>query len=91
MSGAGTGAVSPYVIATSNLGSSFLPHITKALLVTSIFSTGTLYCICATRSLYGLDLDVKAPRMLCKCTKNNPGFLFLNHDLFSILLLSSCV
>lgn len=42
-SGGGTGAASPYVIAMTNLGIGVLPHITNALLVTSIFSAGNSY------------------------------------------------
>jgi yeast amino acid transporter len=41
--GSGTGASSPYVIAMQNLGIGVLPHITNALLVTSIFSAGNSY------------------------------------------------
>lgn len=39
-SGGGTASASPYVIAMNNLGVSVLPHVTNALLVTSIFSAG---------------------------------------------------
>ncbi|KAJ8059394.1 hypothetical protein OCU04_012341 [Sclerotinia nivalis] len=39
----GTAASSPYVIAMQNLGVGVLPHITNALLVTSIFSAGNSY------------------------------------------------
>jgi amino acid transporter len=42
-SGSGTGAASVYVIAMQNLGIEVLPHITNALLVTSIFSAGNSY------------------------------------------------
>lgn len=41
--GSGTAAASPYVIAMQNLGIGFLPHLTNALLVTSIFSAGNSY------------------------------------------------
>lgn len=41
--GGGTGAASPYVIAMQNMGIEVLPHITNALLVTSIFSAGNSY------------------------------------------------
>ncbi|KAI1093937.1 amino acid permease/ SLC12A domain-containing protein [Rostrohypoxylon terebratum] len=67
--GSGTAAASPYVIAMSNLGISVLPHITNALLVTSIFSAGNAYTYCGSRSLYGLALDGQAPKFLLKCTK----------------------
>ncbi|KAI1458943.1 amino acid permease/ SLC12A domain-containing protein [Annulohypoxylon moriforme] len=67
--GAGTAAASPYVIAMGNLGIGVLPHVTNALLVTSIFSAGNAYTYCGSRSLYGLALDGQAPKFLTKCTK----------------------
>lgn len=70
ISGSGTAAASPYVIAMTNLGIPFLPHLTNALLVTSIFSAGNTYTYCATRSLYSLALEGRAPRFLRKCTSN---------------------
>jgi len=42
-SATGTAASSPYVIAMQNLGVGVLPHLTNALLVTSIFSAGNSY------------------------------------------------
>lgn len=68
--GAGTAAASPYVIAMRNLGIGVLPHITNALLVTSIFSAGNAYTYCGTRSLYGLALDGHAPKFLRRCTRS---------------------
>ncbi|PBP25844.1 hypothetical protein BUE80_DR003266 [Diplocarpon rosae] len=65
----GTAAASPYVIAMQNLGIGVLPHITNALLVTSIFSAGNSYVYCASRTLYSLSLDGHAPRFLRRCTK----------------------
>lgn len=67
--GSGTAAASPYVIAMSNLGISVLPHITNALLVTSIFSAGNAYTYYGARSLYGLALQGQAPKFLRTCTK----------------------
>lgn len=69
-SGSGTAAASPYVIAMNNLGVDILPHITNALLLTSIFSAGNAYTYCGTRSLYGLALEGQAPKFLRKTTKN---------------------
>ncbi|KAM5342990.1 hypothetical protein ACJ41O_013956 [Fusarium nematophilum] len=66
--GAGTGAASPYVIAMSNMGVGVLPHVTNALLVTSIFSAGNAFCYYGSRSLYGLALEGQAPRFLLRCT-----------------------
>jgi len=42
-SASGTAAASPYVIAMQNLHIAVLPHLTNALLVTSIFSAGNSY------------------------------------------------
>jgi len=43
--GGSTAASSPYVIAMQNLGIGVLPHLTNALLVTSIFSAGNSYVL----------------------------------------------
>ncbi|KAL7923083.1 amino acid permease/ SLC12A domain-containing protein [Trichoderma austrokoningii] len=76
--GSGTAAASPYVIAMQNMGISVLPHIINALMMTSIFSAGNTYTYCATRSLYGLALEGRAPRFLRKCTsKGVPIYAFL--------------
>lgn len=62
-------AASPYVIAMDRLDIPVLPHIVNALILTSSFSAGNSYVYCASRSLYGLALEGKAPRVLTKCTK----------------------
>lgn len=75
--GGGTASASPYVIAMKNLGIDGLPHLVNALLCTSIFSAGNTYTYCATRTLYGLALEGRAPKILRKCTKNGvPIFAF---------------
>ncbi|EXJ58527.1 hypothetical protein A1O7_05953 [Cladophialophora yegresii CBS 114405] len=85
-SGSGTAAASPYVIAMKNLGVEVLPHVTNALLVTSIFSAGNTYTYCATRSLYGLALEGRAPKVLAKCTTNGvPIWSFCVVMLFPLL------
>merc|ERR1711977_731112 len=66
----GTAASSPYVIAMRNLNVQVFPHIVNALLVTSIFSAGNTYTYCATRTLYGLALEGRAPKPLRFCTRN---------------------
>ncbi|KAH7020324.1 AAT family amino acid transporter [Ilyonectria destructans] len=68
--GAGTANASPYVIAMRNMNVSFLPHLTNALLVSSIFSAGNAYTYCSIRSLYGLALEGQAPAIFKKCTKS---------------------
>lgn len=91
--GSGTAAASPYVIAMSNLGIKGLPHVVNALLCTSIFSAGNTYTYCATRTLYGLALEGRAPAVLRYCTKNGvPIFAFMVVMVFpclSFLQLSS--
>jgi amino acid transporter len=67
--GTGTANGSPYVIAMQNMGIGVFPHITNALMVTSIFSAGNAYTYCAMRSLYGLALEGQAPKIFAKCTK----------------------
>lgn len=76
--GGGTIAASPYVIAMSSLGVRVLPHIVNALLITSIFSAGNTYVYCGTRTLYGMALEGRAPRMFSKTTKAGiPIYAFL--------------
>ncbi|KAL7622541.1 hypothetical protein AAE478_008048 [Parahypoxylon ruwenzoriense] len=85
-SGGGTASASPYVIAMHNLGVSFFPHVVNFLLTTSIFSAGNTYAYCATRSLYSLALDGRAPRIFTRCTKSGiPIYCFLVVICFSFL------
>lgn len=65
----GAGA-SPYVIAMQRMNIPVLPHIFNALLLTSIFSAGNGYMFCASRTLFGLALEGKAPRFLARCTRS---------------------
>lgn len=84
--GSGTAAASPYVIAMGNLGIGILPHVTSALLVTSIFSAGNAYVYAASRSLYSLSLEGKAPSFLRYCTKSGiPIYCIFASLLFSLL------
>ncbi|KAK5709627.1 hypothetical protein LTR17_019612 [Elasticomyces elasticus] len=85
-SGGGTAAASPYVIAMQNLGISVLPDVVNALLVTSIFSAGNTYTYCATRSLYGMAIEGRAPKFLRKCTNNGvPVYCFAIVMIFPFL------
>jgi yeast amino acid transporter len=63
-------AASPYVVAMNRLRIGVLPDIVNALVLTSAFSAGNSYCYCASRSLFGLALEGKAPKILTKCTRN---------------------
>ncbi|KAF3389311.1 General amino acid permease AGP2 [Penicillium rolfsii] len=62
-------AASPYVISMDRLHIPVLPHIVNAVVLTACFSAGNSYVYCASRSLYGLALEGKAPQFLTKCTK----------------------
>lgn len=62
-------AASPYVIAMTNMGVGILPHFVTALILSSIFSAGNTLTYCATRSLYALALDGRAPSILRRTTK----------------------
>ncbi|KAI0016999.1 amino acid permease/ SLC12A domain-containing protein [Xylariomycetidae sp. FL0641] len=62
-------AASPYVVAMNRMGIPVLPHIVNALVLTAAFSAGNSYVYCASRSLYGLALEGKAPRLFTKCTR----------------------
>lgn len=76
--GAGTAAASPYVIAMQNLGINGLPSLVNALMITSIFSAGNTYVYASTRSLYGLALEGRAPKIFRKCLRNGvPVYAFL--------------
>jgi amino acid transporter len=66
---AGAGS-SPYVIAMNRMRIKVLPHIVNALILTSIFSAGNEYAYAASRTLYGLALEGKAPKFLKRCTSN---------------------
>ncbi|KAJ0281730.1 hypothetical protein CBS470a_008129 [Colletotrichum nupharicola] len=62
-------AASPYVVAMNRLKIGVLPHIVNAMVLTAAFSAGNSYVYCASRSLYGLALEGKAPALFKKCTK----------------------
>jgi amino acid transporter len=79
-------SASPYVIAMQNLGISGLPSLVNALMMTSIFSAGNTYTYAATRSLYGLALDGRAPAFLRKTTsKGVPIYCFAVVMFFPLL------
>lgn len=63
-------AASPYVVAMERLRIGGLPHIVNALVLASAFSAGNSYVYCASRSLFGLALEGKAPRILTRTTRN---------------------
>jgi amino acid transporter len=68
----------------------FHPKLTlfslRSLLLTSIFSAGNTYTYCAIRTLYGLALEGRAPRILTYTTKKGvPIYCFAIVMVFPIL------
>jgi yeast amino acid transporter len=63
-------AASPYVVSMNRLRIQVLPHIVNAMVLGSAFSAGNSYVYCASRSLFGLALEGKAPKIFTRCTKN---------------------
>lgn len=60
---------SPYTIAMYNMKIKVLPHILNAMLLTSCFSAGNSYTFCSSRTLYGLSVDGRAPKIFSYCNK----------------------
>ncbi|KAL9124777.1 MAG: hypothetical protein Q9217_005930, partial [Psora testacea] len=63
-------AASPYVVAMNRLRITVLPDIVNALVLSAAFSAGNSYVYCASRSLFGLALEGKAPKVFTRCTRN---------------------
>ncbi|KAJ9494215.1 general amino acid permease agp2 [Exophiala xenobiotica] len=63
-------AASPYVVSMNRLRIKVLPHIVNAMVLGSAFSAGNSYVYCASRSLFGLALEGKAPKIFARCTRN---------------------
>jgi len=86
-------AASPYVVAMNRLKIRVLPDIVNAMVLTAAFSAGNSYVYCASRSLYGLALEGKAPRILTKCNKQGVPyycvFVVLAIGLLSFLQVSN--
>lgn len=68
--GAPGAAASPYVVAMNRLRIRVLPDIVNAMVLTAAFSAGNSYVYCASRSLFGLALEGKAPKVLTRCSRN---------------------
>lgn len=62
-------AASPYVVAMNRLWIHVLPDIVNATVLALAFLAGNSYVYCASRSLFGLALEGKAPRFLTCCTR----------------------
>lgn len=77
-------AASPYVVAMNRLQIRVLPDIVNAMVLTAAFSAGNSYVYCASRSLMGLALEGKAPRLFARCTRHGVPF----YAVIFVLLLS---
>ncbi|KAF9061914.1 general amino acid permease AGP2 [Rhodocollybia butyracea] len=77
---------SPYVIAMQRLEIPVLPHIVNALILTAVFSAGNSYVYNASRTLFGLALDGKAPALFKRCNRNGvPIYCVLATLAFALL------
>ncbi|KAL7945558.1 putative arginine permease [Trichoderma barbatum] len=84
----GSAAASPYIIAMQNLGIVGLPNLITALFATTIFAAGNTVLYSATRCLYGMSLEGRAPKFLRKVTKSGtPIYCFAVTMVFPLLSL----
>ncbi|KAE8374860.1 amino acid permease/ SLC12A domain-containing protein [Aspergillus bertholletiae] len=67
--GSGTGAASPYVISMNHFGIQVLPDIVNVLIMTSVLSAGNNVVFSASRTLYGMSLEKKAPKWVSKTNR----------------------
>ena len=82
------GSAAPYVMAMTNMKVQGLPHLVNALIISSIFSAGNTYTFCATRTIYSMALEGRAPHIFTKTTgKGIPIFAYLLIVAFSCLSL----
>ncbi|KAI7181612.1 amino acid permease [Hortaea werneckii] len=68
--GSGTGAASPYVIAMERLNISGLPHFVNAIIMTSVFSAGNGYVFAASRTLYTMAEQGRAPKLFTRTIRS---------------------
>lgn len=79
-------AASPYVVSMNRLRIRVLPDIVNALVLSAAFSAGSSYVYCASRSLFGMALEGKAPKMFTRTTRNGvPIYCVLAVLLISLL------
>ncbi|KAL3457283.1 amino acid permease-domain-containing protein [Aspergillus heterothallicus] len=68
--GVSTGAASPYVISMQRLGVAGLGSVVNAGIMLSLVSAGNALLFSATRTLYGMAVDHKAPKVFAHLTRN---------------------
>ncbi len=69
MTGASTAEASPFVIGIENAGIPVLNHIVNAVILTSAWSAGNSFLYAASRTLYSLARDGKAPKLFANVNK----------------------
>ncbi|KAL8286128.1 hypothetical protein RQP46_004616 [Phenoliferia psychrophenolica] len=85
LNGSGVSA-SPWVIAIEEAGIRALPSIINVVVLISAFSAGNSDLYAASRTLYGLACDRKAPAIFRRCTKGGlPIFALIATALFGFL------
>ncbi|KAK4547085.1 hypothetical protein LTR36_001306 [Oleoguttula mirabilis] len=70
VTGSGTSAASPYVIAMDGLHISGLPHFINAIIMTSVFSAGNGYVFAGSRTLYYMAESGRAPKIFTKTLRS---------------------
>ena len=79
-------AASPFVVAITNAGIPVLPSIFNACVLIFVFSASNSDLYVASRSLYGLAIDNKAPKIFAKTNKQGvPYYALIAGILFSFL------
>ncbi|KAJ6481540.1 amino acid permease/ SLC12A domain-containing protein [Mycena vitilis] len=82
----GTAAESPFVIIIETAGIKVLSHIINAVVLTSAFSAGNEFLYSATRSLFMLAQEGKAPRIFARVLSNGvPIYSLIVCSLFGCL------
>lgn len=91
LNGGSDASASPFVLAISNAGVRVLPHIINAVLLVTCWSAANSDLYAASRTIYALALENKAPAFLRKCTKGGlPIWALTVTSLFGPLAYMSC-
>ncbi|CDK28349.1 unnamed protein product [Kuraishia capsulata CBS 1993] len=84
-------AASPFVVAAKNAGIGVLPHIINAAILIFIFSACNSDLYIATRTLYGLSANGKAPKVFSRTNKNGvPIYALAFACVFCCLAFMAC-
>lgn len=79
-------SASPFVVSIKLAGISFLPGLINACILIFVFSASNSDLYIATRTIYGLAMDGKAPRIFCRTDRRGvPVCALFLCSLFSLL------